>query len=78
MILAYILINTTHDRTRIVSKKLSQIEGIQEVEEVYGEYDIIAKIVVNNLDELREVIYNKIRVIDGILRTETLISTSAS
>lgn len=78
MIIAYILINTEHDKTRIVSKKLEKLEEIQEVDEVYGEYDIITKAVVQDLKELREFLYNKIRVIDGITRTETLISTNAS
>jgi len=75
MITAYLLINTEHDKTRIVSTKLSKLEEIEEVTDVYGEYDIIAKIRVNDLTELREFIYNKVRIINGITRTETLIST---
>ncbi len=78
MITAYLLINTENDKTRIVSKKLEQLEEITEIDEVYGEYDIIAKVMVSDLKELREFLYNKVRVIDGLLKTETLISTSAS
>ena len=77
MITAYILINTEHDKTRIVSKKLEKLGEVKEVEEVYGEYDIVIKVVVEDLKELREFLYNKIRVLDGIMRTETLISTNA-
>jgi len=58
-----------------------EIDKIPEVVEAHyttGEYSIFAKIISRNTGHLREVINDKIQPINGIMRTETIISLSES
>ncbi len=73
-VIAFILINTEHDKTRLVAKKLLKIPEVLEVHEVYGQYDIIIKIQLPTLAKLKDLLYNKIRMTEGVLKTETLLT----
>ncbi len=53
-----------------------EIPAVKEVHVTYGEYDIVAKIVVGNLKELDEVV-TKIRGMPGVKSTTTLISSGS-
>ncbi len=56
-------------------------EKIPEIIEAYfttGEYSIFAKIICKNTEHLREVINDKMQPINGISRTETIISLGES
>ncbi len=60
---------------------IAEIDKIPEVVEAHyttGEYSIFAKIISRNTGHLREVINDKIQAINGIIRTETIISLSES
>ena len=60
---------------------IAEIDKIPEVVEAHyttGEYSIFAKIISRNTGHLREVINDKIQPINGIMRTETIISLSES
>jgi len=60
---------------------VKQLRGIAEVLEAYyttGQYSIFVKIVCRNTAHLREVLNSKIQSIDGIERTETIISLEES
>ncbi|NQU98377.1 Lrp/AsnC ligand binding domain-containing protein [Candidatus Woesearchaeota archaeon] len=70
---SYILIKTIHGKLKIVSSKLKTYEEAEEVHEIYGRYDIIAKIVVESRDELKKFIQNKILILEGISSTESLV-----
>ncbi len=60
------------------SKKIIEaLRKIPEIVECYyisGQYTLFLKIVARNNDHLREVLYDKIDAIPGILRTETTIN----
>ena len=51
-----------------------KFQEVQELAEVYGRYDILAKVVVENDDELQSFYQNKLSVISGIVKTETLVA----
>lgn len=60
---------------------IREIEQIPEIIEAYfttGEYSIFAKIICKNTEHLREVINDKMQPINGISRTETIISLGES
>jgi Lrp/AsnC family transcriptional regulator for asnA, asnC and gidA len=60
---------------------IAEIDKIPEVVEAHyttGEYSIFAKIICRNTQHLRQVINDKIQTINGIMRTETIISLSES
>lgn len=56
-----------------VAKQLSFVPNVQEVHIITGEWDILLKIKVENVDELGKTILNKIREIKGIEKSYTLI-----
>ena len=73
MPLAIVLINTEIGTEDEVMNVLSKIEGIKELYEVYGMYDIVALVQAKNHEELRNIIVNKIRRIPQVRGTTTMI-----
>lgn len=69
---AYILIVTTVGKETDVSNSIRKINGVKEANPVYGEYDIVAEITAETLDELNKII-SQVRRDPSILRTVTLI-----
>ena len=76
MMEAFILIIVKPGNENTVYEKLKDVPQIKEIYKVYGEYDIIIRIEVENikeLDSLHDEILRKIREIE---MTETLIASS--
>ena len=71
--IVYFLVNVEHGKLKIVSNALQKIEEIVEVVEVFGRYDIIAKALVDDDYHLKSFYQNKITLLSGITRTETVI-----
>ncbi len=70
---AYVLLNCTLGTEEEVIEQLKQIESIKEVSGTFGTYDILAKVVSSNIEELRNHISNQIRNIDKVTGTLTLM-----
>ena len=70
---AYILINCEIGSEEDVITALKVIDGIKEVHGTFGAYDILAKIESAQVEDLRETITWKIRKIDKIRSTLTLM-----
>ena len=75
---AYILINsdlgTDSSIIEYLNKTLSEEKDIQfEVDGVYGVYDIIVKLTSENGETLRGIITNKVRTIDHVQSTLTMM-----
>ena len=74
----YILINSDLGSDVDIIQKIKQIlsseSGIKyEIQGVYGVYDIIVKISADSMDLLRSIITNKIRKIDKVYSTLTMM-----
>jgi DNA-binding Lrp family transcriptional regulator len=75
----YILLNSDLGSDVEIIQKIKEIldkEGKAvryEVQGVYGVYDIIVKITAENMDLLRNIITNKIRKIDKVYSTLTMM-----
>ena len=74
----YILINSDLGSDVEIIQRIKQIldseNGIKyEVQGVYGVYDIIVKITADSMDLLRSIITNKIRKIDKVYSTLTMM-----
>jgi DNA-binding Lrp family transcriptional regulator len=54
--------------------KLSEIEGIQGIHFVYGEYDMVLVIEERDTTMLRDIIMKKIRSVKGVIDTTTLVA----
>jgi DNA-binding Lrp family transcriptional regulator len=74
MVSALILINIERHQVNSVADALVGISGVSEVYSVAGQYDLVAVVRVATNDELADVVTRQILLIDGITRTETLIS----
>jgi len=72
MTFGYILIKIAPSHEREINNKLSKIAEITELHTLFGEYDLIAKIEVEDFEKLSEIVINKIRPIEGIINTKTL------
>ncbi len=70
---AIVLIKTDVGTERDVLKKLMNVEGVVEAYEVYGMYDIVAKIFADSYEKLRETVMKDIRSIKEIQETTTMI-----
>jgi len=70
---AYILINCEIGSEEEVITVLKNIDSIKEVHGTFGAYDILAKIESPQVEDLRETITWKIRKIDKIRSTLTLM-----
>lgn len=57
---------------KLVSE-LRQIPNVREVYPVYGVYDVVMEIEADSMEILRETITDKVRKIDGIKSTLTMI-----
>lgn len=77
MVTAVILINVEPARTAVVAETLSNMPGISEVYSVAGNYDLVALVRVKENEALADLVAQKIREVDGIIRTETLIAFRA-
>ena len=63
--------------TQEVSKKIQAIPNVETTYEVSGEYDIVAVISGMNMTEVNECI-EKIRMVEGIVKTNTMIVLRSS
>ena len=70
---AYVLINCDLGAEDEIIKEIKRIPEAKEVSGVYGVYDIIAKVESDSMDKLREIITWKIRRIDKVRSTLTMI-----
>ncbi|MGA8843765.1 MAG: Lrp/AsnC ligand binding domain-containing protein [Nitrososphaeraceae archaeon] len=52
--------------------QLSRIQGVLEIHEMHGIFDLMIKIRVKNLDEMRDIVENKILKLPYILESELM------
>jgi len=73
MATAYVLINCELGSVESIIQELKNLDSVIEVHGTFGAYDILAKIESPTVDVLRETITWKIRKIDQIRSTLTLM-----
>jgi DNA-binding Lrp family transcriptional regulator len=73
-----VLIKVTAGAEARVFEALTKIEGVEEVNVVYGEYDIIAKVNARSMEDLRHIVTKQIRSVRDIVKTETSIIAASS
>jgi DNA-binding Lrp family transcriptional regulator len=71
------LINVRTEETSRIAEELSAIPGVSEVYSVAGNYDLVAVLRVRDNEDLAELVTNRLRKVQGINRTETLIAFRA-
>ncbi len=74
MVTAYVLIISDSGAEKTIIDELMTIDGIEEADVIYGEYDILAKLSIPDVSMLGDFIIENIRPIQGVKRTSTLIT----
>ena len=70
---AFVLVNTEIGSDNDVLTVLKKVDGVQEAYNVYGVYDIVAKIEAESMDNLKRVVTWNIRRLKGVRSTLTMI-----
>ena len=70
---AYVLINCDLGHEQDIIDELNHLENVTEVHGTFGAYDIIAKVVSEKVESLRETITWKIRKLQHVRSTLTLM-----
>jgi DNA-binding Lrp family transcriptional regulator len=71
--LAYILVTLKSGSERDVCERVSSFEEVVQVDELYGEYDAIVKVRVEDLSHLDKFLTDKLRALPDIFLTTTMI-----
>ena len=71
---AFVLIETAVGKTKDVSTALGQIKGVKSVNAVTGPYDVIAIIEAETLNDIGDIVTEKIHPTSGISRTVTCLA----
>lgn len=77
MVTSIILINTERTKINEVAEQLVEMNGISEVYSVSGNYDLIAIVRVPSNDDLAHLVTERLRKIESILETETMLAFKA-
>jgi len=70
---AYILIKTASGFEKNILSRLKELSSVEHADLVYGLYDIIMKVTMNNSEELDSFIFDVLRPMEGIVETMTCI-----
>ncbi len=76
MVTSYTLARVKPAKDVEIYKIIKELPCVTEVITTYGEFDLIIKIEVDSLSSLDDFVFNKLRVIEGIESTTTLISAN--
>ncbi len=72
---AYVLISCDLGFDTEIIDEIKQLEEVKEAHGIFGAYDIIVKLESDNVENLREVITWKIRKLNKVRSTLTLMAT---
>lgn len=69
----YVLITTATGKEAKVLEQMRELPEIGEVHQLFGQFDMIARIEASDYDRMCDIILGKIRTIQGVTGTRTLI-----
>jgi DNA-binding Lrp family transcriptional regulator len=77
MVTAIVLISAETNRIPDLANKIAEMSGVNEEFSVAGRYDLVAIVKVAKNEDLADVISDKMRHLEGIVATETMIAFRA-
>ena len=63
---AFVLMNADLGSEDSIVNELKKLEGVKEVYQVYGVYDIVAQVEANTMERVKETITWKLRKLNGV------------
>ena len=73
MATAFVLINCEFNSEKNITQQLKSIDNVKEVYGTFGAYDVLVKIESDHVEKIRETITQKIRKVEKISSTLTLM-----
>ncbi|MBM1154441.1 Lrp/AsnC ligand binding domain-containing protein [archaeon] len=73
MALAFVLVSVDVGKEAYVADVLRQIDGVKEVSVVYGIYDLVVRLEVESMHEVREIVVQQIRQNPYVRSTVTML-----
>jgi DNA-binding Lrp family transcriptional regulator len=70
---AFVLMNAELGSEDSIVNELRNIDGVKEVYQVYGVYDIVAQVEADTMESVKETITWKLRKLNGVKSTLTMI-----
>lgn len=70
---AFVLINTETGVEPLLQEEIKSLEGVKEVYQLFGEYDILAVVEESNEKDVQKTVSWELRKIKGIRGTNTMI-----
>jgi DNA-binding Lrp family transcriptional regulator len=77
MVTAIVMIKAETSRIPELANQITEMDGVQEVFSVAGRFDLVAIVKVARNEQLADVISDRMRHLDGIVETETMIAFRA-
>ena len=72
MAVGYVLLNVTPGAEHDVYLRLKELENVADVTVLFGDYDLIVKLVAEDLSSIATAVVNTIRQIPGVIDSKTL------
>jgi DNA-binding Lrp family transcriptional regulator len=70
---AFVLMNAELGSEDAIVGELKRLDGVKEVYQVYGVYDIVAQVESDTMERVKETITWKLRKLNGVKSTLTMI-----
>ncbi len=71
---AYVLLNTELGKEPEVIKAMKDAKEVKNIYSLYGIYDVIVEVEAETMEKVKEVVFNRIRRLDNVKSTITLIT----
>ncbi len=71
--MAYVLIATSTGKETFVLESIRLLPELSEAHQLFGQYDIIARMETDDYDKLCDVVLQKVRSVQGVTGSRTLI-----
>ncbi len=71
---AFVLLNTELGMESAIIDALNGVDEITSIHSLYGIYDLIIEMEADSMDKIKEVVFNKVRRLDNVKSTITLLT----
>ena len=73
LVIAYVLITTATGKEGRILDQIRDLPELTEAHQLFGQYDILARLEADDYDKVCDVVLQKIRSISGVTGSRTLI-----
>ena len=76
MVTGLVLVRLEAGKENKALEKIKSVRGISHVCAVFGRWDLVVDVEADDLQMMTTVVVSKLRAIDGVVGTETLVTTA--